>query len=62
MRRNVDAGATPPCFSVLIIETVYGTHSYRIADIKGVFSSDGKGERKDITKLITEQNQEDYQW
>ncbi|MBP3238125.1 MAG: DUF4004 family protein [Lachnospiraceae bacterium] len=47
---------------VVIIETVYGAHSYRIADIKGVFSSDGKGERKDITKLITEQNQEDQQW
>lgn len=46
----------------LIIETVYGVHSYRFSDIRGLFMSDGKGERKDITKLITEQNQEGQIW
>lgn len=43
----------------IVVETLFGTHSYRFSDIRGIFVSDENGERKDITKKITGQDQED---
>ncbi|MBO6065492.1 MAG: DUF4004 family protein [Lachnospiraceae bacterium] len=42
----------------VIIETAYGSHAYRLSDIRAVTVSDG-GERKDITKQITDLLKED---
>ena len=40
---------------MLVIESAYGTYSYRYSDIRGIFISDGKGKRTDITKILDEQ-------
>lgn len=40
------------------IETAYGAHTYRLSDIRKITVADG-GERKDITKQITDVLKED---
>ena len=39
---------------MLVVETEYGTYSYRFADIRSVKISDGADVRRDITKKIKE--------
>jgi len=42
----------------VIIETAYGSHTYRLSDIRKITVADG-GERKDITKQLTDVLKED---
>jgi len=43
----------------IVIETSYGTHSYRLSDIKNITISMGNGEKKDITKQIMDRTEEE---